>query len=162
MAKKLAAGKKVGDYEYYAENNQNETDTYLEMPDLNLGENPGELGHPVKLPDTISDDIRLLIREGYRKHNFNQYVSDLISVRRKLPDYRTKYCWDAVYSPDLPPTSVIICYHNEAWSALLRTVHSVMDRSPDHLIQEIILIDDDSDLREYFSWFLLIFNRQNF
>ena len=46
---------------------------------------------------------------------------------------------------DLPKASIIICYHNEARSTLMRTVYSVVDRTPDELLHEIILLDDFSD-----------------
>jgi len=45
----------------------------------------------------------------------------------------------------LPTTSVVIAFYNEAWSTLLRTVHSVLETSPDLLLTEVILVDDYSD-----------------
>ena len=66
---------------------------------------------------------------------------------RSLPDARDEWCRrpDA-HLPSLPPTDIVICFHNEAWSALLRTVHSVLDRSPADLVNRVILVDDASTL----------------
>uniref|UniRef100_A0A182IUW7 Polypeptide N-acetylgalactosaminyltransferase n=1 Tax=Anopheles atroparvus TaxID=41427 RepID=A0A182IUW7_ANOAO len=122
---------------------------------------PGELGKPVVLPKELSPDVKKLVDDGWAKNAFNQYVADMISIRRSLPDPRDAWCKEpGRYRDDLPPTSVIICFHNEAWSVLLRTVHSVLDRSPDHLVTEVILVDDFSDmphtqkqLEEYFLAF---------
>lgn len=52
---------------------------------------PGELGKPVVLPTNMSDDAKQAVSEGWKKNAFNQYASDLISVRRKLPDPRDEW-----------------------------------------------------------------------
>lgn len=106
---------------------------------------PGELGKPVVLKN-LTEGQQKLVNVGWENNAFNQYISDIISVNRSLPDVRDPSCKELRYPPArrLPQTSVIICFHDEAWSVLMRTVHSVLNRSPKHLIKEIILVDDYS------------------
>ncbi|KAF5911452.1 hypothetical protein HPG69_004373 [Diceros bicornis minor] len=82
---------------------------------------------------------------GYQKHAFNMLISNRLGYHRDVPDTRNAACKDKSYPTDLPVASVVICFYNEALSALLRTVHSVLDRTPARLLHEIILVDDDSD-----------------
>lgn len=110
--------------------------------------NPGENGEPVIL-EHVDFQIKKLIDKGWHRHEFNEFVSDLVALNRSLPDPREDYCkQDGLYLENLPSTSVIIIFHNEAWSTLLRSVHSVLNRSPEHLIHEIILVDDFSNMRK--------------
>lgn len=129
-----------------------EDEIYTIKPPVNIfGENVsvGELGEAVILPKDIPIEIKKLIDKGFRDHSFNQYLSDIISVNRTLKDKRTEYCKNSSknYS-SLPKTSVIVTFHNEAWSTLLRTIHSILNRSPEQLIEEIILVDDFSSMGE--------------
>uniref|UniRef100_A0A8C5VK22 Polypeptide N-acetylgalactosaminyltransferase n=1 Tax=Microcebus murinus TaxID=30608 RepID=A0A8C5VK22_MICMU len=72
-------------------------------------------------------------------------ISNRLGYHRDVPDTRNAACKEQSYPTDLPVASVVICFYNEAFSALLRTVHSVIDHTPTHLLHEIILVDDDSD-----------------
>lgn len=115
---------------------------------LGLALNVGEHGAGIELKTDIPQDIQTIVNDGWRRHEFNELVSDLIALNRSLPDPRSFHCKSVKYSSNLPKTSVIIIFHNEAWSTLLRTVHSVINRSPDHLIEEILLVDDFSNMGE--------------
>nr|XP_022307306.1 polypeptide N-acetylgalactosaminyltransferase 1-like isoform X2 [Crassostrea virginica] len=108
---------------------------------------PGEFGRPVviKMAD-LSPEQQKLHDLLFKRNSFDQYASDMISLHRRLPDIRSDSCKQKTYSNNLPSTSIIICFHNEAWSVLLRTVHSILNRSPPDLIHEILLVDDFSDL----------------
>ncbi|XP_064885793.1 polypeptide N-acetylgalactosaminyltransferase 10 [Columba livia] len=99
----------------------------------------GEQGKPYPMTDAERVD------QAYRENGFNIFVSDKISLNRSLPDIRHPNCKNKLYLEKLPNTSVIIPFHNEGWSSLLRTVHSVLNRSPPELIAEIVLVDDFSD-----------------
>ncbi|XP_063842442.1 putative polypeptide N-acetylgalactosaminyltransferase 9 isoform X7 [Scylla paramamosain] len=105
------------------------------------------MGKPVVLPKDVEAQVKKKVDEGWKNNAFNQYVSDMISVHRSLPDPRDEWCKaPGRFLENLPETSVIVCFHNEAWSVLLRTVHSILDRSPPQYLKEIILVDDNSDM----------------
>ncbi|CAI4228816.1 unnamed protein product [Auanema sp. JU1783] len=87
----------------------------------------------------------------FNENQFNVVASEMISVNRSLPDYRSSQCQqlsETYETENYPKTSIIIVFHNEAWTTLLRTLHSIVNRSPLHLLEEIIMVDDLSD-RDY-------------
>ncbi|XP_032822177.1 polypeptide N-acetylgalactosaminyltransferase 3-like isoform X2 [Petromyzon marinus] len=117
---------------------------------------PGARGAAVRLgalsPDELDEKER-----GFAKHCFNVFVSDRISLHRDLgPDTRPPECVQQRFprSPPLPTTSVIVVFHNEAWSTLLRTVYSVLHTAPALLLVELLLVDDASTEGECFSGWL--------
>lgn len=127
---------------------------------------PGEMGKPVKMKSYQQEEMK----EKFKENQFNLLASDMIWLNRSLSDVRHKElshesaflitehlfiamkflcsCRTKTYPGKLPTTSIVIVFHNEAWTTLLRTIWSVINRSPRPLLKEIILVDDASE-RDY-------------
>ncbi|GLH02695.1 hypothetical protein R5R35_003764 [Gryllus longicercus] len=93
----------------------------------------------------LDSEEAALAQKLMKKEAFNIILSDKIPYNRKTPDSRNPLCKRRKYDEDLPNASVVIIFNNEAWSPLIRTVYSVINGSPKHLLKEIILVDDKSD-----------------
>ncbi|XP_049605335.1 polypeptide N-acetylgalactosaminyltransferase 11 [Syngnathus scovelli] len=113
-----------------------------------VGEDAGAAGLLPEMGMIFNQADQEVRDTGYRQHAFNVLISRRIGPRRQLPDTRDRRCADETYPENLPYASVVICFFNEAISALTRTVQSVLDRTPAHLLHEIILVDDHSELAE--------------
>ncbi|CAF1122170.1 unnamed protein product [Adineta ricciae] len=105
---------------------------------------PGENGAGVSLTANESKDLQQVLAKEF----FNLRASDKISLWRSIPDTRDSECRSVQYPKDLPSASVVIVFKNERWSPVLRTVYSVLNRSPKELLKEVILVDDQSDIEE--------------
>ncbi|PIK47872.1 putative polypeptide N-acetylgalactosaminyltransferase 1 [Apostichopus japonicus] len=143
---RAAVGKRVKEYEY-ARINQNTEQRKIKwkLSDINPVISAGEMGTGVQLsPGELKRS-----KEMFPLYQFDSVVSDKIALNRRLPDDRPPRCKSYRYHIDLPSTSIIIAFHNEAKSTFLRTIHSVVNRSPGHLITEIILVNDASNLGDW-------------
>ncbi|XP_059169600.1 polypeptide N-acetylgalactosaminyltransferase 13-like [Physella acuta] len=132
---------------------------------------PGEMGLAVRPREDEKDEVDKVMAEFH----INTLVSDRIPLNRMVPDSRLKGCEDLVYrtedlpsasviipfcineqvcedlvyrTEDLPSASVIIPFYDEWPSVLIRTIYSVINRSPRRNLQEILLVDDASTLKE--------------
>ncbi|XP_022094705.1 N-acetylgalactosaminyltransferase 7-like [Acanthaster planci] len=101
----------------------------------------GENGIPAKL---LASE-QALYDQSYKEYGFNMVVSDRISLDRAVPDIRDPQCKYWHYPATLPSTSVVVVFHNEGWSTLMRTVHSIINMTPSFLLREIVMVDDFSE-----------------
>lgn len=99
------------------------------------------VGSPVVLSPVLQD----LADISFSEYELNIVSSDRVPYNRSLPDFRHPKCLSISYPTLLPSTSVIMVVHNEAWSILMRAIWSVLIRTPDELLEELIIVDDLSD-----------------
>lgn len=128
-------------------------------------EQSSHVDETTKLGQLQSHVDQQISSQGYLLSAYNLLVSNRIGLFRGLPDTRNRLCARPEATHRLGPlvkrdearsefgtgnsqayqASIIICYYNEPPSALLRTIWSVLARSPSSLLHEIILIDDFSE-----------------
>ncbi|XP_023159330.1 putative polypeptide N-acetylgalactosaminyltransferase 13 [Ceratitis capitata] len=85
--------------------------------------------------------------DAWEFYHYNAARSDVIGALRALPDTRDVSCTARPYhfTVQHARVSIVIAFHNEARSALLRTILTLYHRTQRRHLHELILIDDYSD-----------------
>ncbi|KAK0401542.1 hypothetical protein QR680_015844 [Steinernema hermaphroditum] len=112
----------------------------MEKDDKRTG--PGEHGAPVAIP--TDPDTKKLQNELYKVNGYDAFASDMIALNRSVKDIRHKDCMNIDYITKLPSVTVIFPFHDEHNSTLIRSVYSVINRSPPGVVRQVILVDDAS------------------
>lgn len=112
---------------------------YLEREKERFGL-PGENGQPVYVQPGEEE----LNKQLFDVNGYYGLISDKIALNRSVADYRHQQCKKLKYLKELPSVSIVIPFYNDHLSTLLRTVYSVINRSPKELLKEVILVNDHS------------------
>ncbi|XP_058138601.1 probable polypeptide N-acetylgalactosaminyltransferase 8 isoform X1 [Dasypus novemcinctus] len=94
--------------------------------------------------EDLSEAHQKKAEDLFQKFGYNLYLSDQLPLNRTIPDTRDSRCLQKTYSSQLPSLSVIVIFMNEALSIILRAITSIINRTPSHVLKEIILVDDFS------------------
>ncbi|CAJ0960604.1 unnamed protein product [Ranitomeya imitator] len=140
------------------ENSQMSIDSFT-----NIGQSTGRQSTPAQEPRK-EDQKRTSSYEDGRPRTATPfgpgpplgYIGGLSTALQNAVDTALKYddtgfgeqsdkCKYWNYDENLLTSSVIIVFHNEGWSTLMRTVHSVIKRTPRKYLAEIVMIDDYSN-----------------
>ncbi|XP_061577317.1 probable polypeptide N-acetylgalactosaminyltransferase 8 [Cololabis saira] len=97
-----------------------------------------------KWGEGLSEDEQKEAEGLFQVYGYNVFLSNQLPLDRKIPDMRDVRCRIQNYPKDLPSISVVLIYINEALSVIKRAVRSIITHTPEHLLKEIILVDDCS------------------
>ena len=90
-------------------------------------------------------------KQLFEQFGMSVLISDMISVNRSIPDFRHPRCHEKKYLRKLPKVSIVIIFNNEVFSVFKRTLHSLYNRTPHELIQEVILVNDNSTYEDLYD-----------
>uniref|UniRef100_A0A8C6ZB24 Polypeptide N-acetylgalactosaminyltransferase n=1 Tax=Nothoprocta perdicaria TaxID=30464 RepID=A0A8C6ZB24_NOTPE len=92
----------------------------------------------------LREEEQTVAQNLFLKYGYNVYLSDRLPLDRIIKDTRSPSCQRKTYPQALPTLSVVLIFMNEALSIILRAITSIINRTPSHLLKEIILVDDYS------------------
>ncbi|KAJ8007061.1 hypothetical protein DPEC_G00113660 [Dallia pectoralis] len=104
-----------------------------------------------KWGEELSEEEQKEAEGLFHTYGYNVFLSDRLPLNRDIPDTRPLKCATRRYPHDLPTISVVLIYLDEALSVIKRAIRSIIDKTPQHLLKDIILVDDHSsneDLKE--------------
>lgn len=117
--------------------------TWVESPRLREAREALEKKFQQKVRD-LGTDADKVKESGYGEHGYNSHLAETIAVNRDIGDKRHPQCKNGGWPTDLPRASIIFCFHNENLIVLLRSIYSVLMRTPPELLADIIVVDDSS------------------
>ncbi|CAN0031679.1 unnamed protein product [Bubo scandiacus] len=112
-----------------------------------------EIVHRLLYPDSalfkrwgadLREEEQTVAQNLFLSYGYNVYLSDHLPLDRPIRDTRSPSCKMKTYPKDLPTLSVVLIFMNEALSIILRAITSIINRTPSHLLKEILLVDDYS------------------
>ncbi|XP_028305340.1 probable polypeptide N-acetylgalactosaminyltransferase 8 [Gouania willdenowi] len=112
----------------------------------------------------LSEDDQKEAQALFEKYGYNVFLSDRLPLDRPLPETRDPRCLIKTYPDNLPNIGVVLIYLDEALSILKRALRSIIDRTPRHLLKEIIMVDDNSsneDLKEELDNYIKSLQQEN-
>ncbi|XP_012995609.2 probable polypeptide N-acetylgalactosaminyltransferase 8 isoform X1 [Esox lucius] len=101
--------------------------------------------------DELSEEEQKEAEGLFQTYGYNVFLSDRLPLNREIPDTRPPKCSKHQYPHNLPSISVVLIYLDEALSIIKRAIRSIIDKTPQRLLKDIILVDDHSsneDLKE--------------
>ena len=96
---------------------------------------------PIEPYVSAKDETAAQKTEAHAHTCFNKRRSAALPLDRAVKDYRDARCKARDYGA-LPAASVIMVFYDEPLSTLLRSVASVMHRTPPKLLHEIVMVED--------------------
>lgn len=94
---------------------------------------------------SLEEETRQMKEQAHKQNAFNLPRSNSLPLDRFVPNVLPPVCANRVYNlAALPKTSVIFVFFNEPLSTLFRSIHSVLNKTPQQLLHEIVLVDDGS------------------